>query len=189
MKFLSVVLVLDFCRFLLVFKVAELLFVELTLGRGLKPLIGGRDETFASYELFIDCAAGFFRKGLAKDIFRLYLGDVASIARYVLSFDVGGGTTEPVFSLLRIIAERNRLAFKVLGRRVRVEFSGRKLRLALRHLHIVVGRLVARVSNDAVNVASRAPVDVILAGNETSVAGQVLLVVRTFFRHFCFGYN
>ena len=54
---------------------------------------------------------------------------------------------------------------------------------------VVVGGFVACVGDDAVDVASGAAVDVVLAGHEPCVTREILFVVWAFQRHFSFSYN
>ena len=182
MELSCVSLVLNFGRCSLVLQVSELVLSVFLARSGLVFVIKWGNK--AANVLVVDWNTGFFCKRLAVKILRLNLGNVAGVTWNMLSFDILSRATKPVFTVLRLITILQRFVCIILSWGVWVQFSLSELGLALSDVDIVVRWLVAGLGNDAVNVACSAAVDIILARDKTSVAGKVLLVVGSFFRHF-----
>lgn len=92
----------------------------------------------------------------------------------MLSLDVTSRSSEPVVSVLGVVAELKGFVEFISSRCVRVEFTLGERRLSYSDIDIVVAGLVASLSDDLVNVSGSAAIDVILFRDVTCVARQVL---------------
>lgn len=183
MELSSVLLVLDFGWAHLIFEVAELALAKFNLGGGFVLVVSWGNNT--AWVLAIDRDSSFFGERFAIEILRVDLGNVARVARDMLSFYVLGGATEPVLAVFGVVTVLKHLINFILGWWVRVESSSGELWFAHSDLNVVVGWLVASVGDDSVNITSGAAVHIIFTGNKACVAGQVLLVVLdSFSRHY-----
>jgi hypothetical protein len=95
----------------------------------------------------------------------------------VLRLNVLSGATGPVLTLLGEVTVLKFFISFIGCWWVRVQLSRSKLRLALCHLNIEVGGLIAGLGNYTVNVTGSASIDFILARDEACVTGQILFIV------------
>ena len=86
----------------IVLKSAEVILGELLLGMGLETLVKWWD--LALVVLGVDGRAGGLGEGSTEEVLRCNLWDVASVAWNVLGFQVLGGSTKPVVTLLGIVS-------------------------------------------------------------------------------------
>jgi hypothetical protein len=79
-------------------KSSKVILCELNLTSGSELFFSRRAISFCVFT--VDSSSGRFSKRLGMDVLRLNLGNVTSIPRDVLSFNISVGTTEPVISML-----------------------------------------------------------------------------------------
>jgi hypothetical protein len=134
-------------------------------------VLGRRVDSFV--EFAVDGSTGSLSERLGIDVLRLNLRNVARVTGNMLSLNVVGRSSEPVISVLGVVAELKGFVEFISSRCVRVEFTLGKRRLSNSDIDIVVAGLVASLSDDLVNVSGSASVDVVLLGDVTCVARQV----------------
>jgi hypothetical protein len=139
---------------------------------GSELVLGRRADSFV--EFAVDGSASSLSETLGIDVLRLNLGNVAWVTRNMLSLDVTSRSSEPVVSVLGVVAELKGFVEFISSRCVRVEFTLGERRLSYSDIDIVVAGLVASLSDDLVNVSGSAAIDVILFRDVTCVARQVL---------------
>ena len=134
-------------------------------------VLGRRIDSFV--EFAVDGSTGSLSERLSVDVLRLNLGNVARVTGNMLSLNVVGRSSEPVISVLRVVAVLKGFVEFISSRCVRVKFTLGKLRLSYSDIDIVVAGLVTSLADDLVNVSGSATVDVVLLGDVTCVARQV----------------
>jgi len=136
-----------------------------------KLVLGRRIDSFV--EFAVDGSTGSLSERLGVDVLRLNLGNVARVTGNMLSLNVVGRSSEPVISVLRVVAVLKGFVEFISSRCVGVEFSLSERGFAYSDINIVVAGLVTSLADDLVNVSGSATVDVVLLGDVTCVARQV----------------
>lgn len=127
--------------------------------------------------LIVDGLGGCLGKALTVEILTGDLWHITSIAWNVLCLDVLSWATDPVLALDRVVAELDLVELRVLGGRVDMVISLLICGLADSNVDVVLGWLLPLAGQQAVDVTGGAAIDLVLLGNVTGVAWQVLLVV------------
>jgi hypothetical protein len=147
---------------------AEVVFGEILSVRGSELIFGRRSDSLSV--LAVNSSSRSLSEALCEDVLRLNLGDVARVPRDVLGLNVVSRTSEPVVSVLGVVAELQSFVEFISSGCVGVELSLGERRFAYSDINIVVAGLVASLGDDLINVSSSAAVNVVLLGHVTGVA-------------------
>jgi len=147
---------------------AEVVLRESLCVRGCELVFGRWAYTFV--EFAVNSSSGSFSETLGVDVLRLNLGNITGVSRDVLGLDVVSRSSEPVVSMLGVVAELKGFVEFISSWCVRVKLSLRERWLSYSDIDVVVTGLVSSLCDNLVNISSSASVDVILLGNVTGVA-------------------
>jgi hypothetical protein len=136
--------------------------------------------------LFVNCLPGGFGKTLTVEVLTCYLRNVASIPRNMLSLDVGVGTSDPVWTLVGVVAVLKGLGLQVFRWWVYLVVVLLVIWFWNGYIDVVFWVWNPWFCDDFIDTACSATEDFVFLGNVTGVAREVVFAIvdECFRRHF-----
>jgi len=154
---------------------AEVVGVEFFHVRGGEALDGWWGDALAV--LSVDSCSSGLGERFSVQVLRLNLWHVSGVTGDVLRLNVGVRAAQPVVSMLGEVSVLECVIKLIRIGRLRIEFTLGERRLSHGNVDVIVAWLVASLRDDLVDVASGASINIVLLGNMTSIARQVLFLV------------